>query len=74
MAKKNCWEIKKCGRETGGAKTRELGVCIASAEKRLDGVNGGKNAGRACWGVSGTLCGGTVQGSFATKMGNCIES
>lgn len=25
---KNCWEFKKCGRETGGSKVKELGVCV----------------------------------------------
>jgi hypothetical protein len=73
MTKKNCWEVKKCGREVGGAKVKELGVCVASTEKRTDGMNGGKNAGRACWGVTGTLCGGKTQGSFAAKMSNCME-
>jgi hypothetical protein len=73
MAKKNCWEVKKCGREPGGAKVKELGVCAASTEKRTDGINEGKNAGRACWGVTGTLCGGKTQGSFASKMANCME-
>lgn len=27
MAKLNCWEFKKCGRETGGLKIKEMGVC-----------------------------------------------
>jgi hypothetical protein len=70
MTKKNCWEVKKCGREPGGAKAKELGICIASTEKRTNGVNEGKNAGRACWAVTGTLCGGKVQGSFAAKITN----
>jgi hypothetical protein len=73
MTKKNCWEVKKCGREPGGVKTKELGVCRAATETRLNGTNEGKNAGRTCWGVTGTLCGGKVQGSFAVKMANCME-
>jgi hypothetical protein len=73
MVKKNCWELKKCGREPGGVKSKELGVCIAATEKRLDGTNEGKNAGRTCYAVSGTLCGGKVQGSFASKMSTCID-
>lgn len=73
MTKLNCWDVKKCGREPGGAKVKELGVCQAALEPRLDGINDGKNAGRACWGVTGTLCGGKVQGTFASKMGNCLE-
>lgn len=73
MAKKNCWEVKKCGREPGGAKEKELGVCHAAIETKLDGTNNGKNAGRACWGIDKTLCGGKVQGSFAAKMSTCLE-
>jgi hypothetical protein len=69
--KKNCWEFKNCGREPGGAKVAELGICRASMEKKVDGVHSGKNAGRSCWIVSGTLCKGEVQGTFAKKFQNC---
>ncbi len=68
----NCWEFKKCGREHGGTNTESLGVCPASVEKTVDGVHGGKNAGRCCWAVTGTLCGGQVQGGFGTKAVNCL--
>ena len=67
----NCWEYKGCGRETGGDKVEELGVCIAAVELKLNGIHGGVNGGRACWAVAGTLCDGEVQGTFAEKMGNC---
>lgn len=73
MAKLNCWEVKKCGREPGGAKTDELGVCPASLEIRVDGINEGKNGGRCCWAVTGTLCGGKIQGMFALKMSSCMN-
>ena len=73
MAKLNCWEFKKCGRQPGGAKAAELGVCPASEERRLNGVNGGRCAGRGCWALTGTLCGGKVQGTYATKLGNCMQ-
>jgi hypothetical protein len=69
--KTNCWEFKKCGREPGGNKAEELGVCLAATATAVDGVHGGKNGGRACWAVCGTLCGGEVQGTFADKIGNC---
>lgn len=69
--KQNCWEFKGCGREPGGKKSEELGVCPATSDERLDGVHGGKNAGRACWVMAGTLCGGKVQGTFAHKYKNC---
>ncbi len=73
MKKKNCWEFKQCGREAGGDKVKELGTCPASTEQRLDGMHGGFRAGRSCWVVAGTLCGGAVQGSFAKKYGNCEQ-
>lgn len=69
--KMNCWEYKQCGREKGGVKAAELGVCTAAAEVRLNGTHGGKLAGRACWVVAGTLCGGQEQGTFAQKYHNC---
>lgn len=57
---KNCWEIKQCGREPGGAKAEEFGVCPAYPD-----------GGRECWMVAGTFCGGRVQGTYAEKLGNC---
>jgi hypothetical protein len=73
MKKTNCWEFKKCGREPGGAKVDELGVCPATIEIKLHGTHKGKNAGRACWVVAGSMCGGIVQGTFAKKYGECIK-
>ncbi len=72
MSKTNCWEFKKCGRQPGGSNVEQLGVCAASIEARADGVNGGANGGRACWAITGTLCGGKVQGTFARKLANCL--
>ena len=57
-----CWEFKKCGREAGGAKAAELGVCPAYPDH-----------GDTCARVAGTLCGGVVQGTFASKLANCME-
>ena len=71
MEKRNCWEFKQCGREPGGKKAHELGVCPASLDDRLEGAHGGKNAGRACWVLAGTLCGGKPQGTYASKHKNC---
>lgn len=67
----NCWESKKCGRQPRGEKVAKLGVCPASETKSLDGIHRGDNAGRACWVIAGTFCGGKVQGSFATKNETC---
>jgi hypothetical protein len=71
MKKNNCWEFMKCGREQGGVLATELGVCPAAVKPGLDGVHGGRNAGRSCWVVDGTFCGGKAQGSFAKKYRNC---
>lgn len=59
----NCWEFKNCGRQAGGAKEAEMGICPAYS----------KNAGQACWLVAGTFCGGKIQGSFAEKEVSCIN-
>jgi hypothetical protein len=58
----NCWEFKKCGREAGGARAAEMGVCPAYP-----------NDGNQCARVSGTLCGGKVQGTFAVKLASCMD-
>lgn len=73
MKKINCWEFKKCGREPGGKNVNELGVCRAAVEESCDGINDGKNGGRCCWAISGTLCRGKVQGVFAAKITSCIR-
>lgn len=58
----NCWEFKKCGRQKGGAKVQEFGVCPSYPDK-----------GKQCAHVVGTLCGGQLQGSFAMKLTNCMK-
>ena len=72
MSKKNCWEFKKCGREHGGIKVAELGECPASTFTTADGFCDGKNGGRACMFVTGTLCAGSIQGTHKEKEKNCI--
>ncbi len=57
-----CWEFKKCGREAGGAKVPELGICPAYPDH-----------GTRCARIAGTFCGGKVQGSFAMKLANCMQ-
>ena len=71
MQKRNCWEYKKCGREAGGNNTAEFGICPASTSRMYDNIHGGTCAGRACWVVAGTMCGGEVLGSFARKYTDC---
>lgn len=71
--KQNCWDFKQCGRTPGGPKESELGVCPVASYAVLNGVHEGKNAGRACWVVAGSLCGGKVQGNEAQKRNACWE-
>ncbi len=58
----NCWEFKHCGREAGGARVRQLGQCPAYP-----------SFGTTCARTAGTLCGGVVQGTFASKLANCLK-
>ena len=71
--KQNCWEFKKCGFEPHGSRAGEAEVCPAAIEAKADGIHGGKNGGRCCWAIARTLCGGRVQGSYATKQLNCMH-
>lgn len=58
----NCWEFMKCGREKGGDKEQEQGVCPAYPDH-------GKN----CAYIAGTMCKGKPHGFFAHKMMDCIK-
>jgi len=71
MNKRNCWEFKNCGRQPGGHKAQELGVCPVTTQQELHGAHGGTNGGRACWAIAGSLCGGKIQGTYAQKLHNC---
>ena len=71
MKKINCWEFMRCGRQPGGEKVHELGVCPVTTNEELDGAHGGLGAGRACWAVVGSLCGGRIQGTYAEKLQDC---
>lgn len=71
--KLNCWEAKQCGRQPRGEKVDEFGVCPASNEERLHGINSGINGGRACWTIDQTMCGETMQGVFTEKLAVCFQ-
>ncbi len=51
---------------------QESGICPVTIENRLIAVHGGMFAGRACWVIAGTFCGGEIQGSFTRKQENCM--
>lgn len=65
MLLQNCWEFKGCVKMD----------CPARFEKKLNGIHGGVNAGRACWVVAGTRCGkgGEPQGTYAHKHHDCMQ-
>ena len=69
----NCWEFMGCGRESGGARAGELGICPTTIDLTLNGAHGGKNAGRVCWVVAGTYCDSLVQGTYARKIPSCEQ-
>ena len=52
MQKLNCWQFKNCGHESGGLMADGKGECPVSACMKLDGTNGGRGGGRACWMIS----------------------
>ena len=72
MAKINFWEHKKCGRQRGGDRINELGMC-PSEENRVNGIHGGANGGRCCCAIAGTLYGDKVQGTYAQKLSSCLD-
>ncbi len=72
MKKLNCWEFKKCGRESVDDRDDHISICPAAISVKLDGLHGGKNGGRACWFVVGTLCNGGRQGTYSKKYKTCI--
>ncbi len=71
--RQNCWQFKQCGREPEGARVAELGVCPAAIDTSHNGTNRGKNAGRYCWSVAGTMCDGKLHDIYAHKLLCCIE-
>lgn len=72
-AKVNCWEHLRCGREPGGPREREFGPCPAATNTTCDGTNGGRNAGRLCWAVPGTMCCGKVHRNYEEKIRHCRD-
>lgn len=72
VVKQNCWEFKQCGREPGGKKVKDLGVCPVVNDSICNTMNGGKNAGRICWAVAGTFCGSKIRGTFVQKQVSCM--
>ena len=73
LEKMNCWEYMGCGLEPGGGKVSKEGACPAAADSSYSGINSGKNAGRFCWAVTGTLCDNKCQNNYVEKRALCQE-
>ncbi len=69
----NCWEFRDCGRQPGGRRAADLGVCPAATFAPADGYLGGRNGGRACAYVAGTFCEGVLQGTYRDKSKDCWD-
>lgn len=68
MKKQNCWEYMMCGRHPGG---HSAAVCPVSVYEGLNGVHGGKNAGRACWTIDNSQCPDLLREASANKFPGC---
>jgi hypothetical protein len=71
--RQNCWEYMNCGREPGGDKTAEFGICRVASAKHLNETNSGLNGGRVCFAIVGSFCEGEIQGTFAKKFSSCRD-
>jgi len=71
--KQNCWEYMKCGRESGGEKAAELGICRAADDALFNGANGGINGGRICFAVAGAFSNDAAQCSCLEKLATCED-
>jgi len=70
--RQNCWEFNRCGREAGGKRSGETGVCPAAAAASCSGLYNGKNGGRMCWAIAGTFAAGRIRGAFAREF-SCLN-
>ncbi len=73
MVRRNCWEVKQCGQGPEQRKNDGKPICPAARSGPYDGINRGKFAGRFCWAVTGTFCGGRMQGMFTRKFIDCLN-
>ena len=73
VSKLNCWEYRRCGREPGGHRVDQLGVCPTAVDHSADMINGGRNGGRVCWTISGHFAAdGEVRCATARELATCM--
>lgn len=71
-SKMNCWEYMSSGRHRDEGE-EGCSQCPVPQMANYDGINGGKNGGRACWIITGTLCDRDIQLTFAHKLATCLK-
>ena len=54
--KLNCWDFKKCCKETDNGGKGSNNVCPVKKEFIADGLNGGIKGGRICWVIMDSHC------------------
>lgn len=70
--KQNCWEYNKCGREPGGINAAKLGICSTTTDTSANGINEGKNGGRICWAVAGSMGSASNHRLHTQKLISCL--
>ncbi len=70
MKKENCWEFFKCGGSSTRSTLKDSGICPVKTFTDSDGFGGGKNGGRGCLYITGTLCWSEIQGAYKEKKKN----
>ena len=68
-----CCEFMMCGKELARTKAQELGLCSASSKTMLDRTDESRDAGPACWIISGAVCDGTSQRPCMEENGDCMS-
>ncbi len=67
--KTSCRPIKNQAEKTKRMNCWEFYTCPEERQQACPAFT--RKAGRSCWIVAGTLCGGQVQGTMAKKIGDC---
>ncbi len=71
--KTNCWDYMKCGRELGGKRVEECGVCPAVTYTAFNGINGGYNGGRYCWEIAGSFPVSDLRCTCSAHIDDCTQ-
>jgi hypothetical protein len=69
----NCWEFHGCGCQPGGKNADLHNPCPIPLDEKYDGINNGKNAGRYCWKVIGTMSDAEPKCTEAMKIRECTK-